>query len=142
MILIVITKIIIKQKMKREKNTRNNHLLDNTLPLQTTVPYTSPQTATCYISYLPIGPLLLLLPLLSTNTPTNIIEIFTKRMIIIFWFYIALITSIMSLSALEILFPQSSDSHLSAHNGCTFSTPWGAFQSGAILQTLTMRKQQ
>ena len=39
-----------------------------------------------------------------------------------------------SQSALRIyiLLPQSSNSGLPAHNVCTFSTPWGAFQPGVI----------
>ena len=31
-----------------------------------------------------------------------------------------------------ILLTRSSDSGLTAHNVCTFSTPWGAFQPGVI----------
>ena len=48
--------------------------------------------------------------------------------IIIVSFYIALKTSTMSLCALQVY------SGLPAHNVCTFSTPWGAFQPGAILK--------
>ena len=38
----------------------------------------------------------------------------------------------------DILLPRSLDSGLPAHNVCTFSTTWGAFKPGYILQTLTM----
>ena len=73
------------------------------------------------------------------NRPYILLRYISILLIIIFSFYIALNTSTMSLSALQIYYyPGHWTQCFPTHTVCTISTPWGAFQPGITWRSKTV----